>query len=41
MKTKEVKPTKRKDYNNDARLETFYQKSRVDHQVLCGDCNTP
>lgn len=36
MITKEVKPTKRKDYNKDARLQ-----SRVDHQVWCGDCNTP
>lgn len=36
MITKEVKPTKRKDYIKDARLQ-----SRVDHQVWCGDCNTP
>lgn len=36
MITKEVKPTNRKDYIKDARLQ-----SRVDHQVWCGDCNTP
>lgn len=41
MITKEVKPTKRKDYNKDARLEIFYQKSRVDYQIWCGDCNHP